>query len=130
MVWSATGKDIGAQFSDMLMSYNEHQSAKLGPKLEAQIQKHGSSSEGNGYGELQVYAGGCALSDGYNAFYYIDKDKGIITGNDIIQKMFEELFDYVAEDKKGRNGYTLYAHNLGRFDSVFVLQSLTSAGAT
>ena len=42
--------------------------------------------------------------------------------------MFAELFDYVAEDKKGRNGYTLYAHNLGRFDSVFVLQSLTTAG--
>jgi hypothetical protein len=26
-----------------------------------------------GLGELNVYAGGCALSFGYKAFYYIDK---------------------------------------------------------
>ena len=44
---------------------------------------------------------------------FIDNDKRLNTGKDIIQKMFKELFDYVATDKKGRNGYTLYAHNLG-----------------
>ena len=59
---------------------------------------------------------------------FIDNDKRLNTGKDIIQKMFKELFDYVATDKKGRNGYTLYAHNLGWFDSVFILQSLADAG--
>ena len=41
---------------------------------------------------------------GPNAFYYIDKDKGIITGNDIIQKMFVELFDYIATAKRAEMG--------------------------
>nr|YP_010833251.1 hypothetical protein QLP03_mgp070 [Agaricus bitorquis]WFG53998.1 hypothetical protein [Agaricus bitorquis] len=31
-------------------------------------------------------------------------------------------------DKKNRNGYTLYAHNLGRFDSIFILKSLVKLG--
>lgn len=30
--------------------------------------------------------------------------------------------------KKNRNRFTLYAHNLGRFDSVFLVRSLATAG--
>ena len=30
--------------------------------------------------------------------------------------------------KKHRNGYTIYAHNLGRFDSVPLIKSLATAG--
>ena len=49
------------QFSDMLMSYNDKvQNYKIGS-----LDLETYSSEGNGYGELQVYAGGCALSDGW-----------------------------------------------------------------
>ena len=52
-------------FSDMLMSYNDKvQNHKIGS-----LDLETYSSQGNGYGQLQVYAGGCALSDGYNAFY-------------------------------------------------------------
>lgn len=42
--------------------------------------------------------------------------------------MFGDLFDYIAEDRKARNNYTIYAHNLGRFDSVFIIRSLCSEG--
>jgi hypothetical protein len=42
--------------------------------------------------------------------------------------MFKDLFNYIDEDKKNRNRFTLYAQNLGRFDSVFLIKSLASAG--
>lgn len=87
------------------------------------------SSFDDGFGKLEVYAGGCSLSDGYKRFYYIDGNKDLYSGDDIIIRMFEDLFNYIAEDKKSRNGYTLYAHNLGRFDSVFLLKSLTQIGS-
>jgi hypothetical protein len=83
-------------------------------------------------GIQEVYAGGCALNSGYKAFYYLDKN--IVAGEegggsgDIIQLMFSDLFNYIAEDKRLRNRYTLYAHNLGRFDSVFLLKSLSRVG--
>jgi len=81
-----------------------------------------------GLGELSVYAGGYALNTGYNKKYYLDSDNGINSGEELIQKMFKELFDHIEENKKLRNSYTLYAHNLGRFDSVFILKSLGTAG--
>nr|YP_010555481.1 DNA polymerase [Ramaria rubella]UYR22230.1 DNA polymerase [Ramaria rubella] len=108
----------------MLMAYADKvQDTKIGS---LDLETYGS--EQDGLGKFTVYAGGCALSDGYKALYYNDKDKGLNSGEDIIHKMFEELFNYIAEDKKARNGHTLYAHNLGRFDSVFLLKSLASAG--
>ena len=49
-------------------------------------------------GEFKVYAGGWALSSGYKAFYYIDKDKGLNSGEDIIFnntiKIINDLFNY------------------------------------
>jgi len=35
--------------------------------------------------------------------------------SELIKIMFEELF------KMKVNGYTLYAHNLGRFDAIFII---------
>jgi DNA polymerase type B, organellar and viral len=38
--------------------------------------------------------------------------------SELIEIMFEELF------KLKVNGYTLYAHNLGRFDAIFIIKLL------
>lgn len=85
-------------------------------------------AEENGLGVLEVYAGGCALSEGYQSFYYRDEDDGLNSGRDIIVKKINDLFEYIAVDKKHRNGYTIYAHNLARFDSVPLIKSLATAG--
>lgn len=45
------------------------------------------------------------------------------TGTDIIKKMFKELFKL-----EKINGTTLYAHNLGRFDSLFIIKKLIGLG--
>lgn len=113
-------------FQDMIMPYNDKiKDTRIGT---LDLETYGDSSLGGGLGNLNVYAGGCALNTGYKSLYYIDKDKDIHSGDDIIKLMFADLFDYIAVDKKIRNGYTLYAHNFGRFDSVFILKSLAKAG--
>ena len=115
-------------FNDMLFPYNSKtQNQRIGA-----IDFETFGSELNGLGKLEVYAGGVALKDGYRGFYYINPD---IVQNDlklasqqVILKMFEDLFDYIEQDIKVRNNYTIYAHNLGRFDSVFLLRTLAGAG--
>lgn len=102
----------------MITSYNNKKhNIKIG-SIDLETYQNGNE------GIQEVYAGGCALNTGYKAFYYLDTDKG----EDVILLMFTDLFNYIAENKRERNGYTLYAHNLGRFDSVFLLKSLSSAG--
>jgi len=111
-------------FQDMLLGdKNSTPDTKIGS---LDLETFGSNVAG--LGELSVYAGGCALNTGYNKKYYLDSDNGINSGEELIQKMFKELFDHIEENKKLRNSYTLYAHNLGRFDSVFILKSLGTAG--
>lgn len=87
------------------------------------------ASKENGLGDLEVYAAGCAMSDGYKEFYYIDKNQELNSGYDLIYKMVNDIFDHINGDIKVRNNYTFYAHNLGRFDSVFVLKSLGLLGS-
>jgi hypothetical protein len=58
----------------------------------------------------------------------MDKGTGLNKGDDIVNRMYDDLFDYIYENKKLLNGYTLYAHNLGRFDSIFLLRPLCSSG--
>ena len=99
---------------------NKHKNSRIGS---IDLETYPTTS-----GELEVYAGGCALSDGYKKLYYIDHNKSIYSGNALISTMVSELFDYIAAKKKERNGYTLYAHNLGRFDSVFLIKTLSLAG--
>nr|QWO71460.1 DNA polymerase [Termitomyces sp. T132]QWO71465.1 DNA polymerase [Termitomyces sp. T8] len=113
-------------FPDMLMpSSDKKRDTKIGS---LDLETYGK--DGNGFGEHSVYAGGIALNDGYKQLYYLDLDNewGIKSGAGLIQQMFIELFDYIAEKKKERNGYKLYAHNLGRFDSIFLISSLANAG--
>jgi len=114
------------EFQDMLFSYGDKKvDTRIGT---LDLETYGDSLMGIGLGQLSVYAGGIALITGYKKLYYIDNNNGIKTGKELIIKMFANLFDHIAEDKKVRNNYTLYAHNLGRFDSVFLLKSLSSAG--
>lgn len=40
--------------------------------------------------------------------------------------MFKDLFEYISLDIKKRNNYVLFAHNLSRFDSLFILKSLAT----
>jgi hypothetical protein len=58
----------------------------------------------------------CALNNGYKELYYIDLDKGINYGDELIKVMFAHLFYKIAENIQERNGYNLYAHKFGRFD--------------
>ena len=89
---------------------------------------YGNHPVSGGLGKLSVFFGGVALNTGYYEDYIIDPSKGLNNGDDIIIKLFQDLFNYISEDKKSRNGYTLYAHNLGRFDSIFILNSLSKTG--
>jgi hypothetical protein len=81
-----------------------------------------NDSKGNNYGKLEVYAGGWGLNNGTSEMYYLDNDK-IRSGEDLIKLMFKDMFK-LDNGKKVIDGYTIYGHNLGRFDSVFILNTL------
>ena len=69
-----------------------------------------------GMGLQNVYAGGWAIND-FNKtkkFYYIEKDENSL---DVVKKIISDLANNLDI-----NGYTFYAHNLGRFDSVFLIK--------
>lgn len=76
----------------------------------------------SGLGVQEVYAGGWAVSGKGEQSFIIDNQE-LKTGTDIIQKMFKELFKLEKID-----GTTLYAHNLGRFDSLFIIKKLIGLG--
>jgi hypothetical protein len=78
-----------------------------------------SNLEGKNLGVQEVYAGGWALNNIGSKTFIID-NINIHNGNDIIKVMFEELF------LNNIKGYTLYAHNLGRFDSIFLIKELAT----
>lgn len=77
-----------------------------------------------GLGKFSVYAGGWKLNnvegkikDKDTQMFIIDY-KNIHSSNELIKVMFERLFDNEV------NGYTLYVHNLGRFDGIFLIKEL------
>lgn len=110
----------------MIMGYVHHkQDNNIGT---IDLETYGINSDVPGLGEMVVYAGGCALNTGYKKLYYINDTSELNTGDDIIKKLFDDLFDHIDTQKKNRNGYTLFAHNLGRFDSVFIIKALSKAG--
>jgi len=92
------------------------------------LETYGTDVESGGLGIHNVYAAGIALQTGYYKDYFIDPNTALNNGDDILNKLFLELFDYININKKERNGFTLYAHNLGRFDSIFILKSLVKSG--
>jgi len=77
-----------------------------------------------GTDKLYVYAGGWKINnvdgkikDNDTQMFIIDY-KNIKNSNDLIKAMFERLF------QNDVNGYTLYVHNLGRFDGIFLIKEL------
>lgn len=66
-------------------------------------------------GYHQVYSGGWAVKDHTKLFYKEVRE----TSDQFISRIFMDIFM-----NKNLNCYTFYVHNLGRFDSVFILKSL------
>ena len=78
------------------------------------LETFGSNS---GLGYHQVYAGGWAIKNKTQLFYLKPKE----TGEQLINRIFLDILT-----QKELNGYTFYVHNLGRFDSIFIIRSLVS----
>lgn len=78
------------------------------------LETFGSNS---GLGYHQVYAGGWAIKNKTQLFYLKPKE----TGEHLINRIFLNILT-----QKELNGYTFYVHNLGRFDSIFIIRSLVS----
>lgn len=104
-------------FSDINWAYRDKKyNGKIGTlDLETLTLKKGQKD--STVGEQSVYAGGWALNELGSKTFIIDKIK-IKDSSELIENMFEELF------KLKVNGYTLYAHNLGRFDAIFLIKLL------
>lgn len=71
--------------------------------------------ENLGLGQHQVYAGGWATKESQK-FFYLNTNE---TSEQLVNKIFLSIF--MVNDL---DGYTFYVHNLGRFDSVFIIKSL------
>lgn len=73
-------------------------------------------SRTDGLGLHNVYAAGWATNNMSN-FYYLNLNE---SSDNLVYRLFEDIFS------KGNNvdDYTFYIHNLGRFDSVFLIKSL------
>jgi hypothetical protein len=73
-----------------------------------------------GLGKQEVYAGGWKVKvDGndISQYFIIDKDK-IKNSHELIKQMFEKLFEHEVNKSK------IFAHNLGRFDALFLIRHL------
>ena len=71
----------------------------------------------DGMGLQNVYAAGWAINDPYstNKFYYINKDGNSL---EVVKNLISDLANNLEI-----NGFTFYAHNLGRFDAVFLIKA-------
>ena len=69
-----------------------------------------------GLGEHQVFASGYAIK-GKTELLYIETGE---TSENLVKRFFKGILT-----NKQLNGYTFYVHNLGRFDSIFIIKSLT-----
>lgn len=83
-------------------------------------------------GIQETYAGGYCIKSTDNELGYIQKTFMSSDINElIIENIIDSIFDYIKgkEDStkrevEARNGLTLYAHNLGRFDSLEIVKGL------
>jgi len=71
-----------------------------------------------GLGQHQVYAAGFAIKD-HTELNYIEQGE---SSEGFINNFFLSIFKNI---KVNLEGYTFYVHNLGRFYSIFILNSLT-----
>jgi hypothetical protein len=67
-----------------------------------------------GFGNQEVYAGGWCIDNNIKLFYIKESEKPY----DVVRNTIESIFD-----NKDLDGYVFYAHNLGRFDSLFIIKS-------
>ena len=113
-------------FSNMIIGYTDkNYNNKIGA---IDFKTYGNHLVSGGLGKLSVFSRDVALNTGYYEDYIIDLSKGLNNDDNIIIKLFQDLFNYISEDKKSRNRYTLYTHNLGGFNSIFILNSLSKTG--
>lgn len=70
-----------------------------------------------GLGYHQTYAAGFSIKDKTQLFY-IEQGE---TSNEFVHSFFCSIFTY----SENLNNYVFYVHNLGRFDSIFIIKSLT-----
>ena len=68
-----------------------------------------------GLGSHQVYAGGWSIKN-KTEMYYIEKGE---PSENLVNRLFLDILN-----DKSLNNYTFYVHNLGRFDSIFILKAL------
>ena len=92
-----------------LIKKAKHISSKIGT---IDFETYGSNY-GTGY--QTVYAGGWATKGKTVLTYKTHRE----TSDQLVNRIFKSIFI-----NKDLNGYTFYAHNLGRFDSIFILKSL------
>jgi hypothetical protein len=105
------------KFPDINWAYRDKKyNGKIG-SLDLETLTVYNNQEDSSLGEQSVYAGGWALNELGSQLFIID-NINIKNSTDLISSMFEQLF------KLKVNGYTLYAHNLGRFDAIFIIKQL------
>lgn len=68
----------------------------------------------DGLANKNIYAGGWSANDKTKLFYINSSE----TSEELVERIISSIFD-----NKDLNNYTFFAHNLGRFDSVFILKS-------
>ena len=90
------------------------QDLKIG-SIECYAQSYGR----DGIGNQEVYAGGWATLNDLKTFYIKEKNGKLEDSKEVVKRILESIFD-----NEELNGYTFYAHNLGRFDAVFLLKSV------
>lgn len=89
------------------------QDASLNPKIGViDFETYGANL---GLGNHNVYAAGFSLNN-HTELFYIEPGK---TSEDFVNRFFFQIL--MNQDL---NDYTIYVHNLGRFDSIFILKSL------
>jgi len=83
-------------------------------------------------GEQETYAGGYCIKSSDNELGYIQKTFMSKDINElIIENIIDSIFDYIKgkegstkREQQARNGLSLYAHNLSRFDSLEIIKGL------
>jgi len=71
----------------------------------------------NGLGNQSVYAGGWCVKDLMELFYINPEE----SSDELVTKLIESIFNHPDLDN-----YTFFAHNLGRFDSLFLIKGLVA----
>lgn len=92
---------------------------KLDTRLNDKIGTIDFETYGNnlGTGYHSVYAAGLAIKD-KTELYYVGLNE---TSEQFINRFFSDILI-----NNNLNGYTIYVHNLGRFDSIFIIKSLVN----